>query len=55
VDAGRELSAIALGKRAQMPYVWPPRRDPCSRTGNDDASWRHPIGATADGWQFLTP
>ena len=27
VDAGRDLSAVALGKPAQMPYVWLPRRD----------------------------
>jgi len=27
VDAGPELAAAALGKLAQMPYVWLPRRD----------------------------
>jgi hypothetical protein len=52
VEAGAELSVVALGKRAQMPYVWLPRRDP-TRT----AERRKPaasIGATADWWQFLT-
>jgi hypothetical protein len=55
VDAGRELSAVALGKRTQMPYVWLPRRDPIHEPQKNDASRRHQTGATADWWQFLTP
>jgi hypothetical protein len=41
VDAGREDSAITLGKRAQMPYVWPPRRDRVHASRNDEAGRRH--------------
>jgi hypothetical protein len=54
VDAGRGLSAVALGKLAQMPYVWLPRRDPIHEPQNDDASRRHQTGATVNWWQFLT-
>jgi hypothetical protein len=35
VDAGPELSVAALGKRAQMPYVWLPRRDPTHEPQHD--------------------
>ena len=54
VDAGREVSAITLGKRGQMPYVWPPRRDPLTHRGTTkQAGGIHPM-PKAKGWQFLT-
>ena len=53
VDAGRRLSAVALGKLAEMPYEWLPRRDPPVDEPRNDRR-RHPIGATANWWQFLT-
>jgi hypothetical protein len=38
VDAGQELSAVALGKRAQMPYGWLLRREPPAHEPRDDAA-----------------
>ena len=53
VDA-REGIFPALGKLAQMPYVWLPRRDPpIHEPQNGDAGGT--LGATAKWWQFLTP
>src|SRR5438270_7813463 len=54
VDAGQELFAVALGKPAQMPYVWLPRRAPSWGPNRETVMPGCQIGATVDWWQFLT-
>jgi len=55
VDAGPEVFAVALGKPAQMPYVWLPRRGPWDPNRETTMPGVPGSVPTVDWWQFLTP
>src|SRR5882724_6481617 len=56
VDAGGgDMSEVALGKCAQIPYGWLPRRDPAIHEPRNDVAAGVPDRCRGKWWKFPNP